>query len=144
MTRTIVTREIDASAEKVFDAVAHIENFSKAVPGITNIEFLSENKTGVGTRIRETRVMKGREATVELEVTEYEPNERIRIVSDTHGTVWDTVFTVQEQGDRTRLEMVMDANAYKLFPRIMNPLFKGMIRKAIEGDMDAVKSYCEG
>ena len=68
---------------------------------------------------------------------------RVGIVSDTHGTVWDTVFTVRDGGGETELEMVMDAKAYKLFPRLLNPLFKGMIQKAIEGDMDAVKAYCE-
>ena len=143
MTRTIVSRQINAPAATVFDTVAHIENFSKAIPDIVNIEFLTENRTGVGTKFKETRVMKGREATVELEVTEYEPNQRIRIVSDTHGTVWDTVFTVAENAGQTQLEMVMDANAYKLLPKLMNPLIRGMIHKAIEGDMDAVKSYCE-
>jgi len=143
MTRTIVSRQINAPAATVFDAVAHIENFSKAVPGIVNIEFLTESRTGVGTKFKETRLMKGREATVELEVTEYEPNQRIRIVSDTHGTVWDTVFTVAENAGQTQLEMVMDANAYKLLPKLMNPLIRGMIQKAIEGDMDAVKAYCE-
>ncbi|MHC4850362.1 MAG: SRPBCC family protein [Planctomycetota bacterium] len=143
MTRTIVSRQINAPAATVFETVAHIENFSKAVPGIVNIEFLTESRTGVGTKFKETRVMKGREATVELEVTEYEPNQRIRIVSDTHGTVWDTVFTVAENAGQTQLEMVMDANAYKLLPKLMNPLIRGMIQKAIEGDMDAVKAYCE-
>lgn len=143
MTRTIVSRQIRAPAETVFDAVAHINNFSKAVPGITKIEFLSDRQTGVGTRFRETRVMNGREATVELEVTEYEPNDHVRIVSDTHGTVWDTVFKVEPRGDQTELTMTMDANAYKLLPKLMNPLIRGMIQKAIESDMDAVKTYCE-
>ena len=46
------------------------------------------------TRFRETRVMKGREASTVLEVTEYESPRRIRLVSDEGGTIWDTVFTV--------------------------------------------------
>lgn len=39
--------------------------------------------------------------------------------------------------------MVMDANAYRLLAKLFNPLIKGMIRKFIEKDMDAVKAYCE-
>lgn len=143
MARTVVTRTINASAKNVFDAVAHIENFSKAVPHITNIEFLTETRTGVGTRFRETRLMRGREATTELEVTEYVENERIRLVSDQGGTIWDTVFTITPKDEQTELTMVMDANAYKVLAKIMNPLIKGMINKAIEADMDSVKSYCE-
>jgi len=58
-----------------YGGMAHIDNFRKAVPGITSVEFLSETRSGVGTRFRETRVMNGREATVELEVTEFVEND---------------------------------------------------------------------
>ena len=88
--------------------------------------------------------MNGRKATVDLEVTEYVENDRVRIVSDTHGTVWDTVFTVSPTADGlTELKMVMDVNAYKLLSRLMNIFIMGKIQSALESDMDAVKAYCE-
>lgn len=46
-----VSRTIHAPVEKVFRALAHVEDFSKAVPGIQKIEFLSDCKTGVDTRL---------------------------------------------------------------------------------------------
>ena len=143
MNRTTVTRTIQAPIERVFDTVAHIENFQKAVPAITNVEFLTETRRGVGTRFKETRLMGKREASTELEVTEYVENERIRLVADAGGTIWDTVFTVKSAGDGVELTMVMDAKAYKLMAKFFNPLIKGMIKKFIEKDMDAVKEYCE-
>ena len=144
MSRTAVSRTINAPVDQVFDTVAHIENFSTAVPHITAVEFLSEQQRGVGTKFRETRVLRGRQATTELEVTEYVANQCIRIVSDEGGTIWDTVFTVSSVGQGTRLDMVMNASAYKLISKLFNPLMKGLIRRAIEGDLDAVKAYCEG
>jgi ribosome-associated toxin RatA of RatAB toxin-antitoxin module len=51
MPETRATRIIAAPPARVFESVAHIENFSKAVAGITNVEFLSESTTGVGTRV---------------------------------------------------------------------------------------------
>lgn len=143
MTRTTVTRTIDAPVERVFSVVADIRNFSQAIEHIERVEFLSESKVGVGTRFRETRNMKGREATVELEVTEYVENDHIRLVSDAHGTIWDTVFTVREKGGATELQMVMDAKAKKLLSKLLNPMLKGMIQKAVEQDLDSVKAYCE-
>jgi uncharacterized protein YndB with AHSA1/START domain len=143
MMRTTVARTIDAPIDRVFDTIAHIENFSKAVPDIVNVEFLSDTRKGVGTRFRETRVMRGKEESTELEVTEYVENDRIRIVADAHGTVWDTVFTVKTIDGQTRLEMVMDAKAQKLTSKLMNPMMKGFLQKALEKDMDAVKTYCE-
>lgn len=143
MEKTIVTRSIAAPPERVFETVAHIENFAEVVDSITNIEFLSEQRTGVGTRFRETRMMKRREATTTLEVTEYRPPELVRIVSDEGGTIWDTVFSVKRMGASTELSMVMDARPYKLLARIMTPLISGMVRKAVKSDMDAVKRHCE-
>jgi carbon monoxide dehydrogenase subunit G len=143
MTRTIVTRTIDAPIELVFKTVADISQFSQAIPHIVKVEILSDVKSGVGTRFRETRLIRGKEAMTELEVTEYIENDRVRIVADSHGTVWDTLFTVTSEKGRTELTMTMDAKAYKLLPKLMNPLIKGTVKKAIEKDMDAVKAFCE-
>lgn len=143
MSRITITKTINAPAAQVFKTVADINNFSKAVPHIVSAEILSDIKRGVGTRFRETRLMNGQEATTELEVTEYIDNDRVRIVTDSHGTVWDTLFVVRPANGQTELELTMDARAHKLLPKLMNPLIKGVISKAIEKDMDAVKSYCE-
>jgi ribosome-associated toxin RatA of RatAB toxin-antitoxin module len=143
MSRIEITRTINAPVDKVFKTVSDISEFSKAIPHIVNVDILSDIKSGIGTRFRETRLMRGKETTAELEVTEYTENEQIRIVSDTHGTVWDTVFTVKSIEDQTELAMTMDATAYKLIPKLMNPLIKSMLTKAIAQDMDAVKVYCE-
>lgn len=144
MGRITVTRQVTAPVERVFDAVAHIENFKEAVPDIVGVEFLSDTKRGVGTRFRETRQMGKRTATVELEVTEYVANEHIRIVSDAGGTIWDTTFRVQAAGaGRAELSMVMDDKAYRLLAKLMNPMIRPMVRKAVERDLDAVKTYCE-
>ena len=144
MGRTEVTRTIEAPIESVFETVAHIENFQKVVPAIVNVEFLSDSITGVGTKFRETRKMGKRENTTELEVTEYVSNERVRLVADQGGTIWDTVFTVAPMSEgKVELKMVMDANAYKLSAKLVNPMIKALVRKAIESDMDAVKAYCE-
>ena len=88
MSRTTVRRTIDAPADFVFRTVAEIDNYSKAIPHIVNVEFLSDVRSGVGSRFRETRLMMGREASTILEVTEYVENERVRIVSDEGGTIW--------------------------------------------------------
>jgi hypothetical protein len=143
MTRTVVKRTIHAPIERVFETVADVRNFSKALPYLVEVEFLSDNLEGIGTRFRETRIMKGKRASTELEITEFVENERVRLVADSHGTVWDTVFIVRPVGDAVELEMIMEARAYKLVAKLMNPLIKGLVAKAIKSDMDAVKEYCE-
>lgn len=143
MPRITVTRTIQAPVELVFETVSDIRNFSQAVPHIVNVEFLSDVRSGLGTRFRETRRTKGKEMSTELEVTEYVPNDRVRMVADSHGTVWDSLFTVKEAGKVTEMQMTMDARAHKLLPKLINPLIMKMVAKAVESDMDSVKQYCE-
>lgn len=143
MTQITVTRTIDAPIETVFKTVADIREFPKAVPAVVNVEILSEVQSGLGARFRETRLFGGKEAAEEFEVTEYVENDRIRLVTDSHGTVWDSVFQVSREDQATRLTLTMNAKAYKLLPKLINPLMKGMIQSAVGKDMDSIKSYCE-
>jgi len=139
----LISRTIAAPLRLVFQTVSDVSNFSDAVPHITHVEFLTDQQVGVGTRFRETRSMKGREHTVELEVAEYMDNDRVRMISDAGGTIWDTMFTVANGVDNTTLEMRMDIRPHKLLARLMTPLIRNMVVKGVESDMDAVKAYCE-
>ena len=147
MTRIAVSRTIAAPADVVFRTVADIENLPSTVGGVQRVEFLSERRSGVGTRFRETRLHKGREMVTELEVTEYAENQHVRMVADSHGTVWDSLFTVRPSrdpgGDHVELTITMDARAHKLLPKLLNPLLAGMFRKGMEKHMDEVKAFCE-
>ncbi len=137
------TRKINAPIEKVFKTLATIDQFCKAVPGIQNIEFLSDIKYGVGTRFRETRLMNGKEASTELEVTELVENERVRMVSDAGGTIWDTVFEVKQADGMVEMNMQMDAIPHRFPARIITPMIIGMVGRFVEQDMDSVKEFCE-
>ena len=136
-------RHINAPIETVFDAIAHIESFSRASPDIVGIEYLTEQKRGVGTRFRETRRMGRREAATELEVTEYDPPERVRLVSEAGGAKWDTVFSVRPASNGTVLAMDMTATPNNVVSRLMLPLMRRPISRAIENDLRAVKEWCE-
>ena len=143
MTQFTSSIRIKASKEMVFDTIAHIENFSKAIPHIVNVEFYTETRQGVGTRFKETRIINKREASTVLEVTEYIENESIRLVSDSGGTIWDTAFTVKESSGAVDLKMVMDAQPKNFFARLSIPLIKNMLKKALDADLASTKIYCE-
>jgi hypothetical protein len=84
MNRITVVRMIHAPVDIVFETIADIEQFSQA-----------------------------KEVSTELEVTECIHNQRVRMVADSHGTVWDSVYTVQQEKEHTKPTLVMDANAYQ-------------------------------
>lgn len=139
-----VRREVAAPADLVFEVVSDIHRFREVIDAIVDVEMHTEGPIGVGTRFRETRLMNGREASTTLEITEYQPPRRVRLVADEHGTVWDTTFDVEAAGPQSCvLVMRMEGRAHKILAKLMNPFIRGMIQRAVEGDMDAVKLHCE-
>ena len=143
MTRTTVTRTISAPVEKVFRVISTPQGFCDAVPDLTGVEFLSDVRAGVGTRFREFRRIKGKDVPNDLEITEFEENRKVRMVADSHGTVWDSIFTVTEAPGGTELRLVMDARPHTLMARLTVLLTRGIVKRAVESDMDSVKTYCE-
>ncbi len=138
-----VTRTITAPLDRVFQTVSDVRNFRDAVPHITHVEFLSDQQVGAGTRFRETRSMNGREHIIELEVAECITNDRVRMISDSGGTIWDTVFTVSGESGNVMLAMTMHIKPHTLLARLMTPFIRGMVVRGVETDMDAVKTFCE-
>ena len=143
MATITVTRRVEAPANVVFRAVAEPKRFAEAIAGVTKLEFLSAETSGAGTRYRQSRVLNGKENAMEFEVTEWVDNHRVRIVNETHGTVWDSLFTFVPSGGATDLTMRMDTRSKPVLAKIMMPLVCVLIRGAVEKDLDAVKSYCE-
>ncbi|MCA9191710.1 MAG: SRPBCC family protein [Planctomycetales bacterium] len=142
--RPIVTaRKINAPKELVFKAIADIRNFSKAVPEIIRVEFLSEQHYGIGTRFRETRRMGRRETHATLEVSELVENEHIRLLSDEGGTIWDTLFEVEGCDQQSQLRLSMQIKPHSWLAFFVMPLIRGMVSSAVERDMDSICRYCE-
>ena len=139
----VATRTIQAPLASVFETLTSPEIYKQAVPDIKSVEFLSEKHTGVGARFREVRECRGREAATELSVTEWSPNERVRMVAAEGGCEWDTVFEVRENAGTVHMDMHMDARPLTVMAKLMTPFMLGVISRAIESDMDAVKRWCE-
>jgi carbon monoxide dehydrogenase subunit G len=135
-------RTINATTDRVFRAVADPEEFQKAIAGGSSVECLTGSRSGVGMRFRSTRLVKGKPSTFEPEITEFVPGEHVRLVNVTHGTLWDSTFSVRAAGRATVLTLTMDATT-RLLARVMTRLIAGMVQKALDTDMDAVRAYCE-
>ena len=143
MTSWSFTRTVQATPQTIFGVVSDPLRMSEAVPCSQSVEFLSEQQSGVGTRFRETRDMNGKPQVNDLEITELVDDERVRMVTDSHGAVWDSTFLIRPEGDQSSLTITMDARPHKLMPKIMIPIFKGMIGKGLEKDLASISAFCE-
>ncbi len=141
--RWVAVRTIDASPDRVFRTVADPEEFHRAIPDGVKVEYLTTQRSGVGTKFRATRMNRGKPATFDQEVIEYDPGRHIRMDNTTHGTLWAGRFDVAEKNGQSLLTLTMDSQADRWLARLTTRLIAPMVQKALEKDMDAVKDYCE-
>jgi hypothetical protein len=114
-----------------------------ATPGRARVVFLSDQKTGVGTRYRATRAMNGKDVATELEITEFVPNHHVRHVNVTFGRLWDSVYSVRKAGRATLLTFTMDDVTSRMIPKLMTWLLRPAFRRYLRRDLEAVKAFCE-
>ena len=140
------SKHINAPVDVTFDIFSDIPAIEKRISGITKVELLSDVTQGVGTRWRETRILFGREATEEMEISALQPNRSYEVVAASHGFEYHSKYTFTEKDGGTLVEMVFTGRAISLAAKLMTPLgylFKNATRKALEADMNELKVICE-
>ena len=141
-----VSRLIQAPIDRVFDVFSDITRIEERISGITKVDILSDTTGGIGTRWRETRIMFGQEATEEMEISAFRPNQSYEVVAASRGSEYHTIYTFTEQNGGTLVEMIFSGKAVSFMAKLMMPLaslMSGTARKALEADMDELKAICE-
>lgn len=140
----IVTTQIQATVEEVFEVVAHIEVASEIIPKIERAVILTDQKRGRGTRFAETRKMGKREFTMEFEVTEYDPPRSVRLICvDEVKTTWDSIYELEQATGATNLTLTMHCIPTRFSMKLMWPLMKWVIRKGVKDDLNRFANHLE-
>ena len=142
MASNTVSRSVEAPVDKVFRAVADIEAYTDVFPSVTKIEFVGEQRSGVGTRFRETRLGSGRDGTSEVEVTEFVNGDHLRLQDEALGSAWDTTYSVKDEGGSTLLTMAVQAEPKKLMAKLTMALGMSGYRANMEKHLDAIQAHC--
>src|SRR4029077_9224137 len=88
---------INGSKTAIWGAITNVENASKIISGIENIEVLEKPANGlVGLRWRETRMLFGEPATVEKWITDAAENEFYQTRAEDRGVVFITTIRISE------------------------------------------------
>ncbi len=143
-----IERTVNAPAAHVFARYTDLPNAAAMIPAIKKLDILTPGPVGKGTRFRETRVMFGKEATETMEITAFDPPRAYTIEGDSCGSHYSTTFTFAPAGGgaATRMTMHFVCRAQTLTAKLLAPLsllMMGFMRKALEGDVDAMKAAAE-
>lgn len=140
------SRTIAAPVEVVFDAFADVHGFADRVDGIERVEVLTDGEIGLGTRFRETRIMFGKEATEEMEFTQFQRNQALTVSADSCGSHFDTIFHFRPQGAQTHVDIKMVIQPTTWMAKLMSPLsfvMRSTMKKMMDSDFDQIQAYCE-
>jgi uncharacterized protein YndB with AHSA1/START domain len=146
MTGITVSRVVNAPVGEVFRAFTDFANAAQHVSGIERVEMLTDGPVGVGTRFKETRIMFKKEATEEMEVTEYEVPERCVLAAHSCGSDYRSEFRFAAEGSGTRVTFLFEARPVSFFAKLFAPLGKlmmGTMVKMIEKDIDDLQAKVE-
>lgn len=138
--------EVKATPERTFAAFTDLRNAAGRVRGIKKLDVLTDGPIGKGTRFRETRVMFGREATEEMEITDFQPGKSYTVGGISCGAEFATTFRFTPASGGTRVEFELAFRPVSVFAKLMAPLsgmMMGPMKKVVEQDMDDMRKIAE-
>jgi len=138
-----VSAEMEAPPDRVFELAADIPNVPNYQPAITRVEMLTPLPIGVGTRWRETRIAMGREATVELEITEFDPPRGYTVFCRFGKTDFTTRFSAAPSGSGAVGAFRMEIVPRGWWASLTSGLMAGPMRAGLADDLDTLKRAAE-
>lgn len=139
---------INGSRAAIWAAITDIENASKTMSGIENIEVLEKPESGlVGLKWRETRMLFGKPATAEKWITDAAENEFYKTRAESDGFVFLSTISISENSGGITLASSHDSKPQGIVAKVMSIpmglLFKGVAKKALLQDLNDIKAAVE-
>lgn len=148
MSKVTVHVDVNASPDRTFEVFTDLENAADSVRGIERTEILTDGPVGKGTRFRETRIMLGKKATEEMEITEFNPGELFVHEAQSHGCHYISTYRFEPADDATRVSVTFEGRALSFFAKVMTVtlgwMMTGAIRKCLTKDLNDLKEVAEG
>ncbi len=147
--RITVTRSTVAPPSAVWAVLTDLDAAADVLRGVTAVERLDDGEYRVGTRWRETRVMFGKSATEELQVTESVPEQRTVVTAESGRAHYRTVFELTPTSTGTDLAMEFSGDsgplgaAAQLLMTLTGPLVKRATAKSMRQDLEDIAAAAE-
>jgi uncharacterized protein YndB with AHSA1/START domain len=137
---------IGRTPDDVFGYITQVERIPEwqRQGGVEKVTKLSDGPLGVGSRFRMERRSRGRLATIDAEVTAFEPGRRFDFHTvDNDGFVGDFATTLGPRDPGTALTWSVRMKTPNLLYRLLEPIIAREIRRSAEVDFAALKRTLE-
>ena len=143
MPETLLTKRVPAAADAVWQVMTDIPNAAENISGIDRVEMLTDGPVRKGTRWKETRTVFKREATEEMEITEWTPPRSYTADCVSCGMHFRWHLSVEPAGENESVvQMDIETKPLSFTAKVTGALMNGMMKKqcakAFEKDLDDV------
>jgi uncharacterized protein YndB with AHSA1/START domain len=134
---------IERPAEDVWAVVSDLDTHTAWRPALVEFRQLGDGPLEVGTRIREVLRWGKREIEIEDVVTALDPPRRLALSGGWKAAEFDVEFTLEPEGDGTRVTMDWPLRPKSLLLRLAAPFLKGTMSKATREELEKLRDYVE-
>ncbi len=142
----VLEESIQAPQGAVWEVLTDLQGAPGRISGIKALQVLSGGPVGKGTRFRETRVMFGKEAGEEMEITRFEAPTTYTVEGDSCGAHFASTYTLQEVAGTTKLRVEIRTRPTTFLAKVMSPLgylMAGSMKKLLAQDNADIKRAAE-
>jgi hypothetical protein len=134
---------INAPVENVFEVTTDFNQAMSIMNNVVRIEILTEGSIQVGSRVKEVRKIRGKEAETILIVTEYIPNQKYAVKSVDYGITveYHYQFNTQESGTFIEFNGIIHTKGLK--NALLKPLIEMILKKEDKNHLVQLKNYIE-
>jgi uncharacterized membrane protein len=144
MIEITATADVHRPAEELFAFVADMENNPRWQQGQVSCEWTTPPPIGVGSRYDQHARFLGRDIVSTFEVTELEPDRRIRIRTVDGPMPMDITREVEPTGDgRSRVTATIRGGPTGPL-RLLDPLTRRMVQRSVRGDYERLGRLLDG
>ncbi len=122
-----VSEQFNCAPEMAFSVLTDVENLPEFIDGIIGVKILSEGRFDKGTRFRETRIMMGREAEEEMEVTAIDAPNSVEMQAFSRGTQYTSTYEITPNAAGAKVTLIFKAQPQSFMAKVMSALFSRMV-----------------
>jgi len=141
-----VRRRIDAPVERVFAAACDFAAAPGRIRSVLRVELLTPAPVGLGTRLRQARLLLGQRVTEELEVVAFDPPRGFTLAFDRHGCRFATAAVLTASGGGTEFELQLSVTPLTATARLVAAALEPLATAVAEEcgrDLDDLKAAVE-
>lgn len=137
------TVHINAPVETVFDITTDFGHAPKIMDNVVKTEKLTEGPMQVGTQVKELRNIRGEGVETILNVTEFIPNQKFTVTSESGGMTvkYQYHFLAEENG--TTVDFTGTLHSKGLKNLLIKPIFERILKKEDKNHLIRLRNYIE-